>query len=184
MRNAVRLTRSYRATVARSGPLHSDLRQVIGVLAQLLVEIEPKTKECAVCGQPWNRKTVRKAWTSHAKMCQILGRAEARKMLRQRVKDGRRREKIEREVFDYVHPNCVRLNICGRHIVVAVCSDECRARVVNGNKEYDECLINLHDSWQQVRAIKDFLRTPSLDAFQLLRPGLGPVHSSRGSCPR
>lgn len=78
----------------------------------------------------------------------------------------------------------LQFDVGGRPIVVLVCSEVCREQAMSGNKEYDECLVQLHDQWQQVKAIKGFLRNPSRDAFSLLSPELRPALSSQDSCRR
>ncbi len=180
-------TRHYSAKRER-GPLQSHgLQYLIGMFKAMLKEIEPSTKCCAVCELPRHRKEQRLANTNHQQACALLGRDEARRLLKERRSLGLRKGpkvKMVREVEVYYRPIILRLYVEDRPIVVSVCSEECREQVLSGQREYNECLIRLHESWQQVRAIRTFLRTKNHDVLQLLRPGLGPASNSRASCPR
>lgn len=158
------------------------LKTIIGNVQKILDQVEPQTKTCFVCEKPFSRTEIKPARYKHRRIIEMIGQPAARqlhrKLRRQYGKIKHCPELFTQKVHVYLKPIPVQVTIEERTIVARVCSEECRQRHASHEKGYDECIVHLHNNWQQVKAIRAFLKTSNLDALLSLPMGLRPDRSS------
>lgn len=174
-----------------------DLTKLIEYLQRQLKKREKKLNRCAVCdGKFGYFREQKDRRYNHSRMVKEVGRIEARK-IRRRLwdtygKSSTKKSQKKRltecpERFTYHVWICTKRITCrrsvgGQTIVVPVCSKECRERQVRLDEERDQWMLAIHDNWQQVKAIRQFLRTQNLAVLASLKPELRPALSSQASC--
>ena len=197
------LTRKYRQTAHVMPTLDEliqrklEMEKLVDYLQKQLKKREAKLNRCAVCGGKFGHFIEKRDRPyNHSRMVKEIGRLEARKIRRRlwdtygktcTKKSKKKRLTTCPERFTYhVWVQTKRLScrrvIDGQTIVVPVCSKNCRERQLSLDEERDRWMVQIHDNWQQVKAIREFLRTQNLGAFQSLKRGFGPVLNSPHSC--